>query len=330
MPRKPSQAGSDRPEIHGEDFFFEGIESPNGTIFPDALLDVVMPFLSPTEWKVCSYIVRRTFGWKKASDRISLDQICHGIVRRDGTPLDYGTRLDRKTAIKALRGLEAKGVIVAQRNYSAARGFEATTYGLRFRGQPPTRTLVEKLPQVRDVGGENFPQPPGGGVPHGGGEAFHQAGGAAPPAPVAVLHTQPTGPTIQHAPTDGSLYLANTQSGVVEDRARGVAPAPVADRDAPPVGDAAAPATDGGSDAALWARVLARLATQMSAANFDTWLAGTQPVGRRGAVLLVAAPSGFVRDWLEARFRPLVRRALRAEAPALEDVAFTLAEGYTS
>ena len=163
-------------------FFFEGIESPNGTIFPDALLDQVMPFLTPTEWKVCSYIVRRTFGWKKASDRISLEQICHGIIRRDGSRLDSGTQLDRKTAIKALRGLEAKGVIVAQRNYSDARGFEATTYGLRFRGQSPSRTLVEKIPQVGADQGDIFHQGDRERVHQGPGEESHQPGGS-PPRP---------------------------------------------------------------------------------------------------------------------------------------------------
>src|SRR3954463_15606342 len=155
-------------------FFFEGIESPNGTIFPDALLDLVMPFLTPTEWKVCTYVVRRTFGWKKASDRISLQQICHGIVRRDGSRLDHGTQLDRKTAIKALRGLESKGVIVAQRNYSDARGYEATSYGLRFRGQIPTRTLGEKFPQGGDGPGENLPQGPGDALPEAPREDFPQ------------------------------------------------------------------------------------------------------------------------------------------------------------
>src|SRR5215211_1533919 len=167
-------------------FFFEGIESPNGTIFPDALLDHVMPFLSPTEWKVCTYVVRRTFGWKRASDRISLEQICHGIVRRDGSRLDHGTQLDRKTAIKALRGLESKGVIVAQRNYSDAKGFEPTTYGLRFRGQPATRTQgeVEALPEAPV-------------------EVLHQASPPSPPALVEADHPQAT-PGTTNTTTSGS------------------------------------------------------------------------------------------------------------------------------
>src|SRR2546429_180225 len=100
----PSGDGRARARAQGtpdSPFFFEGIETPNAPISPAALLAHVMPFLPPPEWKVCPSVVRRTFGWKKASDRISLEQICHGIVRRDGSRLDHGTQLDRKTAIKA-------------------------------------------------------------------------------------------------------------------------------------------------------------------------------------------------------------------------------------
>ena len=125
-----------------EAFLFEGIDKANGTIFPDVLLDKVMPFLTPAEWKVCSYIVRRTFGWKKEEDDISLDQICNGIVKRDGTRLDFGTQMDKKTVIRALKGLEVKGVLATRKNYSSRPGFEAPTYALRFKGQTRTPSLV--------------------------------------------------------------------------------------------------------------------------------------------------------------------------------------------
>jgi hypothetical protein len=280
-------------------FFFEGIESPNGTIFPDTLLDLVMPFLTPTEWKVCTYVVRRTFGWKKASDRISLEQICHGIVRRDGSRLDHGTQLDRKTAIKALRGLETKGVIVAQRNYSDAHGFEPTTYGLRFRGQPATHTLGEKFPQGEAPPGEDFPQGEGEHVHEAPGEAFHQASPPPPPALVEAAHPQAT-PGATNTSTNES-----TSKRTKKTTAASLAPPP------PPA-----------PDVALWAAVLARLQQQMTAANYRTWLADTRPLGRRGATLVVGAPSSFVREWLQTRFRLLVRRALQDAAPDLEDVAF--------
>jgi hypothetical protein len=292
-------------------FFFEGIESPNGTIFPDALLDQVMPFLSPTEWKVCSYVVRRTFGWKKSSDRISLEQICHGIVRRDGSRLDHGTQLDRKTAIKALRALEAKGVLVAQRNYSDARGFEATTYGLRFRGQPPTQTLGELFPQGTSTPGEFLHQPQREAFPQVPGARFHQASGESPPALVASGHPQPT---------------PGTTFPVTDEQSDEVAPEtpPLGNGLPPPLLQAAGPAASAG-DLALWSAVLARLAQQMTPANYQTWLADTRPLGRRGGTLVVGAPSAFVREWLQTRFRALVRRALLEAAPDLRDVTFTVA-----
>lgn len=338
MPRKGRTPDPTSDGDAPEPFFFEGIESPNGTIFPDALLDFVMPFLSPAEWKVCSYIVRRTFGWKKASDRISLEQICRGIVRRDGTALDYGTRLDRKTAIKALRGLEAKGVIVAQRNYSAERGFEATTYGLRFRGQPPTRTLGEKLPQDSQGLGENLHQPPGGAVPPPPMEAVHQAGGGPPHAPVALLHPQPTRPATkqqqgERGGADPRNEWASAVQGLEASPLGGLLASPAVREGAgdsqPACADGAGvgsvePGSGDSSDAVLWAAALARLAEQMSAANYQTWLAETRPLGRRERTLVVGAPSSFVCEWLQARFRPLVRRALLALAPELEDVAFAV------
>jgi hypothetical protein len=78
-------------------------------------------------------------------------------------------------------------------------------------------------------------------------------------------------------------------------------------------------------DAALWQEVLSRLRGAMTAANFKTWLVGTVPVERRGAVLVVRAPNCFVQEWLQTRFRPLVARTLRDVAPELADVAFIAA-----
>lgn len=120
-----------------EPFVFEGIDNPNGTIFPDVLLDRVMAHLSGAEFKVLAYIVRRTFGFKKNADAISLDQICHGIARRDGSILDEGTGLTRKTAIAALKSLEEKGVITVVRRSSPSKGNLPSTFALRFRTSPP-------------------------------------------------------------------------------------------------------------------------------------------------------------------------------------------------
>ena len=58
-----------------------------------------MAFLSGAEVKVMLYIFRRTLGFKRYADNISLNQLLNGIVRRDGTRLDHGTGLSKSTLL---------------------------------------------------------------------------------------------------------------------------------------------------------------------------------------------------------------------------------------
>jgi hypothetical protein len=52
---------------------FKGYSSPNYTPVPDELFDEQLPDLSGAELKLLLYIIRRTFGFKKESDNISLN-----------------------------------------------------------------------------------------------------------------------------------------------------------------------------------------------------------------------------------------------------------------
>ncbi len=115
---------------------FAGFATPRYTPIPDALFDELLPDFSGAELKVLLYIMRRTMGFKKDSDAISLSQICGGITKRDGQTLDRGTGLSRSSAFAAIRSLEAWGMIVGVRNQSQERGLEATTYHLRFASGP--------------------------------------------------------------------------------------------------------------------------------------------------------------------------------------------------
>ncbi len=112
---------------------FDGFASPNFTQVPDELFDVLMPQLSDAELRVLLYIVRRTFGFKRDRDAISLSQMVSGITTREGLVLDRGTGLSKATVARGLAGLREKGVILAERRSSAQRGNEATTYRLRFK-----------------------------------------------------------------------------------------------------------------------------------------------------------------------------------------------------
>ena len=118
-----------------DDYRFDGLDNLNGFLFPDALLDRVMANLTGAEFKVLAYIVRRTLGFKKESDTISLDQICSGVRRPDGVTLDAGTGLSKKTAIAALKGLEDKGVIIARKRMSREKGNLPTAFAIRFTEQ---------------------------------------------------------------------------------------------------------------------------------------------------------------------------------------------------
>ena len=62
---------------------FAGFQSPNYTPVPDELFDELLPDLGEAELRVPLYIVRRTFGFKKDSDSISLSQMIGGITTRD-------------------------------------------------------------------------------------------------------------------------------------------------------------------------------------------------------------------------------------------------------
>jgi hypothetical protein len=110
-----------------------------------------MPVCTGAEFKVLAYIVRRTFGFKKESDAISLHQMVDGITKRNGTVLDRGTGLSKSAVAVAIKGLVAKGIIEAHRSTSKKRGYEPTTYRLRFAD-------IQPLSRNRTRGGQKTGQ----------------------------------------------------------------------------------------------------------------------------------------------------------------------------
>lgn len=89
---------------------------PNSTAIPNFLLDFVIPQLPGPEAKCLLYICRRTFGFGKQADRISLSQFVEGVRRRNaGKTLDFGTGLSRPAVVAALKSLEALGLIAVNK-----------------------------------------------------------------------------------------------------------------------------------------------------------------------------------------------------------------------
>lgn len=111
---------------------FPGFVLPTTTPVPDQFFDELLPKLSGAEVKVLLYICRRTFGFKKSSDTISLSQLVSGIRTKDGRTLDRGTHLGKASVARALKSLEEKNIIRRTRRRSDTRGDEATSYALYF------------------------------------------------------------------------------------------------------------------------------------------------------------------------------------------------------
>ncbi len=130
---------------------FIGFYSPKYTQVPDDLFDDLMSELSGSELKVLLYVIRRTFGFKKDSDHISLSQLVSGIVKKDGTIQDKGTGLHKDSVIKAVKSLVEKCVLHRKKGNHLSGGFSPNEYSLNVQHYPlsenPTMGVVGKKRQ---------------------------------------------------------------------------------------------------------------------------------------------------------------------------------------
>ena len=85
---------------------------PNSTQIPNIVIDFLFAHLPEAECKALIYIYRRTFGFQKSGDKISLSQFTKGLENKDGKRLDYGTGLSRTSNIKALKSLRQLSLVI--------------------------------------------------------------------------------------------------------------------------------------------------------------------------------------------------------------------------
>lgn len=137
---------------------FQGFYVPNSTQVPDTLFDELLPELSGAELKVVLYIIRRTFGFKRQSDTISLSQLLQGIRKKNGEVLDRGTGLAKPTLLRALRNLTERAIILPTRHFDQKGGYTATEYHLHIAPSSPPQAQAasnEMLP--RGLGNKMIP-----------------------------------------------------------------------------------------------------------------------------------------------------------------------------
>src|SRR5438309_800203 len=113
---------------------FEGFEQANTTPVPDAFFDRLLPLLGEAELKTLLYIFRRTTGFKKTSDRISINQFLRGIRTKEGRVLDEGCGVKNRTNLsRALKSLEHKGIVVSEKGMDERGENETTLYRIRWK-----------------------------------------------------------------------------------------------------------------------------------------------------------------------------------------------------
>jgi phage replication O-like protein O len=134
---------------------------PNSTQIPDVILDHWMARLSGAELKVLLYIARRTYGFGKDSDRISMSQIAEGITKRDGTVLDRGTGIARSSVARCLNTLEGMGIVLRKSNVAeTGKEFDENAYSINLGWMPDD----ESGENSRPCGGKSDTDDSGDGV----------------------------------------------------------------------------------------------------------------------------------------------------------------------
>jgi len=142
---------------------------PNSTQIPDVILDQWMCDLSGAELKVVLYIARRTFGFGKESDNVSLNQIANGIKKRDGNVLDRGTGLSVSSVARSLKSLEEQNILMRKTNINDKNEHDENTYSLNLNWSGQVLPKSENPPSKN---GGGYSQNRGTGTPKIGGRVL--------------------------------------------------------------------------------------------------------------------------------------------------------------
>lgn len=87
---------------------------PNTTQTPNLYYDKLFALLNEGEGKTLQYAIRRTLGFHKETDRISISQFMHGNGRigKDGKPVEIGTLLSKGNQVKSCKSLVKFGILI--------------------------------------------------------------------------------------------------------------------------------------------------------------------------------------------------------------------------
>lgn len=104
---------------------------------PNSIFDKYQKELKPSEFSVLLAIIRKTWGWNKTEDRISVSQIC------------TATNLSNRTVIDSLKVLEQKKIISTKKRHNRTTKIRLRLDKTSEKISPQTHQTSEKFsPQL--------------------------------------------------------------------------------------------------------------------------------------------------------------------------------------
>jgi phage replication O-like protein O len=286
---------------------FQGFNFPTTTPVPDEVFDLLLPQLSGAELKVLLYICRRTFGFKKQWDSISLTQIASGITTRDGRVLDRGTGLSKRHVQRALKQLEERHIIRVNRVRDETGLNYINTYSLYFQHPVPAGARQRSGETASDVV-ETAVE---------GVETGHSTGVGTPQSlGVGTAGANSRDMTVPRVETPMPTTRNSKQEIVIQQTGE----------QEPTQTDTREPTEQGTPEAATtWKLTLQRLKEQVPASTFTTWLKETMLVGMKQRTAFVLVGNSLAKAWLERRLYAGICRALRDVVHQEVEVQFVTA-----
>jgi phage replication O-like protein O len=278
---------------------FSGFQFPTTTPVPDEVFDLLLPQLNGAELKVLLYICRRTFGFKKQWDMISLNQIASGITTKDGRVLDRGTGLSKRHVQRALKRLEERHIITVNRRRDETGLNEINAYSLHFQRPVPAGVGQRRVETTSE--GVETGCAPGVGTPQSVGVGTAGADGR----DTAVPRVETCMPTTRNSKQETGVQQTGTDSTdkiqTTERKAQ----------DAIPTKTTEPREHERESDfQPTWNNTLQRLKEQVPASTFATWIKDTMLVRMERGTAYVLVGSQLVKDWLERRLYQSITRTL--------------------
>ena len=74
----------------------------------------------------------------------------------------------------------------------------------------------------------------------------------------------------------------------------------------------------------LWQTTLGEIELATSKANFITWFRNTKIHSKKDGLVVVSAPNGFTKEWLENKYNKIILKILRNNSPDIKEIKFII------